>query len=141
MKTTVTKISDIKRMWWQTDADSQILGRLATKIAGLLIGKDKVNFVPNLDCGDYVVVTNIEKIKITGRKKQQKVYHRHSGFPGGLREISYAQQMSKDPRKILFMAVKSMLPKNKLQDRRMKRLRVFAGPDHIYQDKNLQEIK
>ncbi len=134
-KTKATKVSEIKRDWHLVDAKDQILGRLATQIAPLLMGKNKPYFVHYLDCGDYVVVTNASQVKVTGRKAAQKMYYRHSGYPGGFREISFEKQMEKDPRKVIRHAVKGMLPKNKLQDKRLKRLKIFADEKQPYQDK------
>lgn len=135
MKTKATKTSEIKRSWHLIDAKDQVLGRLSTKIASLLMGKDKPYFVNYLDCGDYIVVTNATKVKVTGQKAKQKMYYRHSGYPGGFREISFAKQKKKDPRKIIRHAVAGMLPKNKLRDRRLARLKIFVDDKHLYQDK------
>jgi large subunit ribosomal protein L13 len=135
MKTQVTKISDIKRAWHLVDAADQILGRLSTGIAGRLIGKDKPYFVSGLDCGDYVVVTNAARFKLTGNKATQKKYYRHSGYPGGFRETSIREQTEKDPRQVIRFAVTNMLPKNKLRDRRLARLKIYAGSEHPYEDK------
>jgi large subunit ribosomal protein L13 len=134
-RTKATKASEIKRSWHLIDAKDQILGRLATQIAQLLMGKNKPYFVHYLDCGDYVVVINAGQIKVTGRKAAQKKYYRHSGYPGGFREISLEKQMEKDPRKVIRHAVNGMLPKNKLRDRRLKRLKIFAEAKHPYKDK------
>lgn len=135
MKTTVTSKSQIKRSWHLIDLDNQILGRKASEIAELLIGKHKIYFTRGIDCGDYVVVLNSEKVAVTGRKYDQKMYRRHSGYPGGFRELSFKQQMEKDPRQIIITAVKNMLPKNKLRAQRLKRLKVFTGVNHPYADK------
>jgi large subunit ribosomal protein L13 len=135
MRTYSTKPSDIKRGWHLLDAHNQILGRLSTKIAQLLQGKTKPYFTPHLDCGDYVVVINSDMVKLTGRKSQTKTYYRHSGFPGGLKAITFNQQLEKDSRKLIEWAVKNMLPKNKLRDPRLRRLKVFKDSQHIYQDK------
>jgi len=135
MKTRSVKKSEIKRIWHLVDAKGQILGRLATKIASLLIGKNKPYFVPHLDCGDYVVVVNASQVKVSGRKAQQKKYYRYSGYPGGLKEITFSQQMVKDPTRIIWHAVAGMLPKNKLRDQRLARLKIFAGEEHPYKDK------
>lgn len=134
-KTKATKKSEIKREWHLVDAQGKMLGREATQIAKLLVGKDKVYYQPNLDCGDYVVVTNAKEIEISGRKRKQKIYYRHSGYPGGFRELTFAQMMKKDPRKVIRQAVSGMLPKNKLRDRRLARLKVFVNNNHPYQDK------
>ncbi|NMB56969.1 50S ribosomal protein L13 [Candidatus Beckwithbacteria bacterium] len=141
MKTYATKQNDIKREWFLVDANGKVLGRLASMIAQVLIGKDKTNYVPYLDCGDYVVLTNVDKIVLTGRKAEQKSYYRHSGFPGGLKEITFKHQMEKDARKVIFNAVKGMLPKNKLRDERLKRLKVFVGDKHTYENQALKELK
>jgi len=135
MKTYSVKKSEIKRGWHLVDAKGQILGRLATKIASLLIGKNKPYFVSHLDCGDYVVVINASQVKVSGRKAQQKKYYRYSGYPGGLKEITFSQQMTKDPTKVIRHAVEGMLPKNKLRDKRLARLKIFVGEEHQYKDK------
>ena len=134
-KTYVTKLAEIKRDWHLVDVKDKILGRVAVEIAGKLMGKHKVIFSPQLDCGDYVVAINAAPIKVSGRKEAQKVYFRHSGYPGGERVRTFAEQLKRDPRKILEEAVRGMLPKNKLRDRRVGRLKVFAGAEHKYNDK------
>ena len=134
-KTYVTKLAEIKRDWHLVDVKDKILGRVAVEIAGKLMGKHKVIFSPQLDCGDYVVAINAAQIKVSGRKEAQKVYFRHSGYPGGERVRTFAEQLKRDPRKILEEAVRGMLPKNKLRDRRVGRLKVFAGAEHKYNDK------
>lgn len=135
MKTYSTKPKDIQRRWHLVDLEGQVLGRVATQIAQLLMGKHKPYYVPHLDCGDYVVAINAAKIKVTGKKAQQKLYRRHSGYPGGFKEIPFQRQLEKDPTKIILWAVKGMLPKNKLRARRLARLKVFADANHPYQDK------
>lgn len=135
MKTKATKKSEIKRVWHLVNADNQILGRLATKIAGLLMGKRKPYLVGYLDCGDYVVVINAAKVKITGNKNIQKFYSRHSGYPGGFKQISFKAQMAQDPTKIIIHAVSGMLPKNTLRADRLARLKVFADEKHPYGEK------
>lgn len=135
MKTKPTKKSDIKREWHFIDAKEKVLGRLASGIAPLLVGKAKSYYVPYLDCGDWVVVVNAEKIKVTGKKEKQKFYRHHTGFPGGFREYTFSQMMAKDPRKVIYLAVSGMLPKNKLRSRRLKRLRIFVDEKHPYTDK------
>lgn len=134
-KTKATKRSEIKREWHLIDVKGKMLGRTSTQIAQLLVGKDKVYYQPNLDCGDYVVVINVEEIEISGRKRKQKLYYRHSGYPGGFRELTFAQMMKRDSRKVIRHAVNGMLPKNKLRDKRLARLKVFANDKHPYQDK------
>jgi len=127
-KTTLPKKEDIEknRKWHFIDASGQVLGRLATRAASLLIGKHKRFYTPSLDCGDFVVVTNAAKIKLTGNKTEQKFYFRHSGYARGARVIPFKRQMEKDPTKVVRLAVKRMLNSNKLRDRRLKRLKIFA---------------
>lgn len=134
-KTFVATPKTIVRRWHLVDIDGQILGRCATKIAGLLIGKHKPNYSPHLDCGDYVVVTNAAKVKVTGNKQEQKMYRWHTGYPGGFRERPFKNQMAAHPDRIITAAVSRMLPKNKLRPLRLKRLNVFPGPEHPYKDK------
>ena len=113
--------------WYVVDAAGQVLGRLATRVARVLIGKDKPNFTPYLDCGDHVVVINAEKIRLTGSKLDQKVYHRHSCYPGGLKEISLRRLKQQRPEAVVREAILGMLPKNKLRARRARKLRVYVG--------------
>ena len=115
--------------WFVADADGQVLGRLATRVARVLIGKDKAEYTPFLDCGDHVVVINAERVKLTGNKLDQKVYRRHSGYPGGLKEISIRSLMQKRPEEVIREAVLGMLPKNKLRARRAKKLRIYSGSE------------
>ncbi len=124
------KASDIKRDWLLVDADGQILGRFATQIATLLRGKHKPTYTPHMDLGDNVVVINAEKIRVTGKKPDQKIYYRHSGYPGGLKAISYRNLHQKRPERIIKLAVKGMLPKNRLGRRMLKKLHIYAGPGH-----------
>lgn len=135
MKTHTPKAKDITRDWHQVDATDMVLGRVSTEIAQLLIGKNKPYFTGHLDCGDYVVVTNANQIKVTGGKMNAKNYYRHSNYPGGLKSETLKEKMEKDPRKVIELAVKGMLPKNKLRDKRMRRLKVFVDGKHPYQDK------
>jgi large subunit ribosomal protein L13 len=112
------------------DAENQVLGRLATQIATLLRGKHKPTYTPSMDGGDFVVVVNAEKIRITGRKAEQKLYHRHTGYPGGLRTTTYRTMLQRHPDRILRLAVKGMLPKGRLGRRQLLKLRIYAGPTH-----------
>ena len=130
-----TKLSDIKRSWHLFDVEGKILGRIASEIAKVLIGKSKPYFVSHLDCGDYVVVINAEKIKVTGRKETQKKYSRHSGYPGGYREETLMELRKRNPGDIIKFAVLGMLPQNKLRDRMLTRLFIFEGEEHPYKDK------
>ena len=141
MKTYSQKGSEIKREWWVIDASSMPLGKLAVIIADKLMGKSKITYTPHIDNGDYVVVVNAKNLVVTGDKKLQKKYYHHSGFPGGLRELRLEEVIEKDPSKAIEAAVKGMLPKNKLSAERMKRLRVFAGPEHDHTAQSPKEIK
>ena len=133
MKTYSVKAADIRREWHVIDASEQVLGKLATRAAALLIGKHKPIFSRHLDVGDYVVVVNAEKIRVTGNKVQQKVYYRHSGYPGGLKSVSLEKMLQTDPTRVIEYAVKGMVPHTRLGARMMKRLRVFTGENHPYQ--------
>lgn len=135
MKTFVTTPKVIKRQWHLIDAQGQVLGRLATRIAVLLIGKNKVYYASHLDCGDYVVVINSDQVKVTGKKLTQKKYYRHSNYPGGLTTTTFQQQLAKDSRKLIERSIKNMLPKNKLRSPRLRRLKVFKTSEHIYAEK------
>ena len=117
--------------WFVIDANGQVLGRLATSIARMLIGKDKPTYTPFLDCGDHIVVINAERVKLTGNKMDQKVYRHHSGWPGGLKEVSIRALMQRRPEEVIREAVLGMLPKNKLRARRAKKLRVYAGSEAL----------
>lgn len=130
-----TKASEIKRSWHLVDVKDKVLGRVASEISGLLIGKSKPYYVSYLDCGDYVVVINAAKVKTTGRKEVQKKYYAYSGYPGGLKTTLLKDLRKTHPERIIEFAVKNMLPKNKLQNLMMRRLKVFAGEEHSYTDK------
>lgn len=135
MRTYSTKPSDIKRSWHLFDARGQILGRLATQIAEVLLGKNKPYFVSHLDCGDWVVVINANQVMVTGKKEKKKIYYHHSGYPGGLKAIPLERLRKEHPERIIEHAVFGMLPKNKLRDRMMTRFKVFAGEEYPYKDK------
>ena len=130
MKTFMPKSGEIERNWQVVDAEGKILGRLATEIANTLRGKNKPNFTPHMDTGDFVVVINAGKISLTGKKLTDKVYYHHTGYPGGIRSITAEKLLEKKPEQLLIEAVKGMLPKNKLQSVFMKKLKVYAGADH-----------
>ncbi len=130
-----TKISEIKREWHLVDVDGKTLGRVSTQIAGLLMGKSKSNFVRNLDCGDFVVVLNSSKVKVTGNKESKKVYYRHSGYPTGFKSETLSELRSRKPNDIIIHAVKGMLPQNRLRDQMLGRLKVFEDAEHTYADK------
>jgi large subunit ribosomal protein L13 len=133
--TTPTKQAELKHDWHLVDVQDQTLGRISTTIAQQLMGKSKPNFVRNLDCGDYVVVINASSVKVTGKKEENKVYARHSGYPGGFRSETLKELRSRKPEDIIRHAVKGMLPDNRLRDKMLKRLFVFAGNEHTYADK------
>ena len=133
MKTKTLKLSEVKKSWWIADADSQVLGRLASKIAQILKGKHKVNYVPHLDNGDCVVVINAEKIIVTGNKEDQKTYFRHTGYVGGVKTTNLAQLRRTYPERIIEKAVKGMLPKNKLGKKIFKKLKVYKGGHHPHE--------
>jgi len=130
MKTYSTKASEIKRQWHTIDGSGKILGKLATQAASLLMGKHKPIFSRHLDSGDFVVITNAEKVQVTGNKTKQKVYYRHSGYPGGLKSISLEKLLETDPTQVIEYAVKGMLPKTRLRAGMMKRLKVYVGEAH-----------
>ncbi|MBR1801869.1 50S ribosomal protein L13 [Candidatus Saccharibacteria bacterium] len=141
MKTYSQKSSEIKREWYLIDAKSLPLGKLAVVIADKLMGKSKVTYTPHIDNGDYVVVINAKELKVTGNKMTDKMYHRHSGFPGGLTSLKLEEVVEKDPSVAIKEAVKGMLPKNKLAADRLARLRVFDGAEHTHAAQNPKEIK
>lgn len=134
-KTTILPSQLTVRSWQLVDLEGQTLGRVATKLASILMGKDKVEQSLNHDCGDYVVAINSDKIKVTGNKLKQKIYYSHSGYPGNLRQLSLKVMMEKDSTKVIYAAVRNMLPKNKLRNPRLKRLKIFKNEQHIYSDK------
>ncbi len=133
MKTFSTKASDIERKWWVIDASDRILGRLASEVAVLLRGKHKPIYSPHLDVGDYVIVINASRVRVTGRKLAQKVYYRHSNYPGGLKSISLGKMMETHPTRAIEHAVKGMLPHNRLGSAMFTKLKVYAGADHPHQ--------
>lgn len=133
MGTYAAKPEDIKKEWWVVDASNKTLGRLASEIASVLRGKRKPIFTPNVDTGDFVVVVNAEKIAVTGSKLTDKIYHQHSGYPGGLRSTSLEKMIQEKPADIIEKAVWGMLPKNSLGRQTIKKLKVYAGPDHPHQ--------
>jgi len=141
MKTFSLKPSQIERKWYLVDAQSKVLGRLATEIASLLRGKRKPTYSPHLDNGDHVVVINADKVVVTGRKSQQKIYYHHTGYPGGLRSRTFAEQLVRKPEFILKHAVKGMLPHNRLGRQVLKKLHVYAGPQHPHESQRPQPIE
>ncbi|MBQ3410112.1 50S ribosomal protein L13 [Candidatus Saccharibacteria bacterium] len=141
MKTYSQKSSEIKREWYLIDAATLPLGKLAVVVADKLMGKSKVTYTPHTDNGDYVVVINAKNLQVTGNKMTDKMYHRHSGFPGGLTSLKLEEVIEKDPAYAIKQAVKGMLPKNKLAADRLARLRVFDGAEHTHAAQNPKEIK
>ncbi|MHB9156344.1 MAG: 50S ribosomal protein L13 [Endomicrobiales bacterium] len=129
-KTYLAKPNEIKREWRAIDASGKVLGRMATEIADILRGKRKTCFAPHMDCGDFVVVTNAQKVRLTGKKLDQKIDYRHSGYPGGDSYTPYKKLMENHPEKVVLLAVKGMLPKNKLADKQLKRLKVYRDAQH-----------
>jgi large subunit ribosomal protein L13 len=130
MKTWNAKAGEVERAWHLVDAEGQTLGRLATRIADTLRGKDKPQYTPHVDTGDFVVVVNAEKISVTGKKLDQKMYHRHSGYPGGLRSRPLREQLERRPNEVLRKAVKGMLPRTRLGRAQIKKLKIYTGPEH-----------
>jgi large subunit ribosomal protein L13 len=141
MKTYNAKPGEIERRWYVVDADGQILGRLATQIAETLRGKGKPQYTPHVDSGDFVVVVNAEKIAVTGNKLEEKMYHRHSGYPGGLRSRPLRDELQRRPTEVIRKAVKGMLPRNRLGRAQIRKLKIYAGPDHPHEAQAPQELK
>ena len=129
-KTYVTRSKDVQREWYVVDAAGQTLGRLAARVARILRGKHKPTYSPSVDTGDFVIVVNAEKIHVTGRKMDQKIYYRYSGYPGGLKEITLRNLLQRHPARVIEHAVRGMLPKNRLGRQMFKKLKAYAGPDH-----------
>jgi large subunit ribosomal protein L13 len=142
MRTTYTvKASEIEKKWYVVDAEGQTLGRLSSEIAKVLTGKNKPIYTPHLDTGDYVIVINAEKVKVTGRKMDQKLYRRHTGHPGGLREVNLKTMLIKKPEEVIRHAVKGMLPKKALGDRLITKLKVYKGAEHDHASQKPTELK
>jgi large subunit ribosomal protein L13 len=141
MKTYSAKPREIEQSWYVVDAEGETLGRLATQIADVLRGKRKPAYTPHVDTGDFVVVVNAEKVHVTGNKLEQKIYYRHSGYPGGLRQRTLAEQLQRRPEEVIRKAVKGMLPKNRLAAAQLKKLKVYAGPEHPHQAQNPAPLK
>ena len=141
MKTFVPRAGEVKNDWYVLDCDNQVLGRLATRAAVLLMGKHKPDYTPFLKTGDHVVVVNAEKIKLTGRKEEQKKYRRHSGYPGGLKESTAREVRAKFPERLIEEAVLGMLPKNKLGKQLARRLKIYAGPAHPHEAQQPRQME
>lgn len=141
MKTYLTKPAEVERQWYVVDAEGKNLGRLASQIATLLRGKHKPIYSPSVDCGDYVIVLNAGKIAVTGRRLDQKTYHRYSGYPGGLSTMTLREQLEKHPTRPLELAVKGMLPKNALGRKMIKKLKLYTGSEHPHQAQQPVELE
>ncbi|MDD7408555.1 MAG: 50S ribosomal protein L13 [Anaerovoracaceae bacterium] len=126
----IAKPQDIERKWYVLDAEGKTLGRLASEAAAILRGKKKPIYTPHVDTGDYVIIINAEKVEVTGKKRKEKIYKRHTGYPGGLRELTFEKLQEKDPEEIIRHAVKGMMPNGKLGRQMYKKLKVYAGPEH-----------
>lgn len=140
MRTYSAKPADITRKWYVIDASEAPLGRIATKVAKLLTGKDKPMFTRHIDCGDYVVIINAANVVVTGEKMDSKMYYRHSNYPGGLKEATMREKLEKDPTYAIFHAVRGMLPVNKLRDERLARLKIYAGQEHNHEAQKPEAI-
>jgi large subunit ribosomal protein L13 len=141
MKTYNAKPGEVERRWYVVDADGQTLGRLATRIADTLRGKDKAQYTPHVDTGDFVVVVNAEKVRVTGNKLDQKRYYRHSGYPGGLRSRTLREQLDRRPTEVIRKAVKGMLPRNRLARQQINKLKIYAGPEHPHEAQAPQPLE
>ncbi len=141
MKSYMAKPQDIERKWYVVDATDQPLGRVASEVAKVLRGKHKPTFTPHMDTGDFVIVVNAEKVKLTGKKWDKKMYYRHTGYPGGLKEMNYDKLRAKAPEMIIELAVKGMLPKNTLGRAQLKKLKVYAGSEHPHQAQQPEDLK
>ncbi len=140
MKTPLPKVDSIERKWYVVDAAGQVLGRLATQVASRLRGKHKPEFTPHLDTGDFIIVINAEKVTLTGNKKEQKMYYRHTGYMGGLKELNAKEMLKQRPEDVIRLAVKRMLPKNRLGRKLFKKLKVYAGPEHPHKAQQPETI-
>ena len=141
MKTTAVRTQDIEQKWDIMDCSGKTLGRLSVQVANILRGKNKPEYTPNADVGDFVVLVNAKDIKVTGKKTEDKIYYRHSGYPGGIKQISFKDQLDKDPEKIIRDSVKGMLPKNRLNRQIIKKLKVYSDENHPHEAQNPKELK
>ncbi|CCQ93517.1 ribosomal protein L13 [[Clostridium] ultunense Esp] len=133
MKSYMAKPNEIERKWYLIDAEGKVLGRLASEVASILRGKNKPIYTPHVDTGDFVIIINADKVKLTGKKLDQKQYRYHTGYPGGLKSVPYRRMMSKNPEKAIQLAVKGMLPKNSLGRQMFRKLKVYSGPEHNHE--------
>ena len=143
MKSYMARPLEVERTWYVVDAEGKHLGRLATQIVRVLRGKNKPQYTPHVDVGDFVVVVNADRVAVTGRKAEQRVYRRHSGYPGGMKETSYEQMLARKPTEVLRKAVYGMMPKTRLARKQFKKLKIYAGPEHPHsaQDPQTLEVK
>lgn len=140
MKSYIAKSAEVERKWYVVDAEGKTLGRLASEIAMVLRGKRKPTYTPHVDCGDYVIVINAEKVEVTGKKRKEKIYKRHTGYPGGLREVTFEKLQARKPEEIIRHAVKGMLPDGRLGRQMFKKLKVYAGPQHEHAAQKPEEL-
>ncbi|HHV44229.1 MAG TPA: 50S ribosomal protein L13 [Firmicutes bacterium] len=140
-KTYTARPADIVRQWYVVDAKGKTLGRLATKIASVLKGKHKVIYTPHMDVGDHVIVINAKDVVLTGNKREKKVYYRHTGYPGGLKKVTAAEMLEKNPERVVKAAVWGMLPHNRLGRKMFRKLKVYAGPEHPHQAQQPKELE
>lgn len=140
MKTKVLKKANIKRQWYIIDADNRILGRLASRISRILTGKHKAQYTPHVDCGDFVIILNADKFRVSGKKMTDKIYYSHSFYPGGLKQINLANTIKKHPGRAIYHAVSGMLPKNRLRAKRLKRLKIYPTGVHPHKAQNPVEL-
>ena len=133
MSSFIAKPHEVERKWYVVDAEGKNLGRMASQIAAILRGKNKPTYTPHVDCGDYVIVINAEQVEVTGKKRKEKIYKRHTGYPGGLREVTFERMMEKHPTEVVRHAVKGMMPNGRLGRQMYKKLKVYAGPEHNHQ--------
>ncbi|HEX3293513.1 MAG TPA: 50S ribosomal protein L13 [Solirubrobacterales bacterium] len=141
MRTYQATSQDRERVWYVVDAESKTLGRLATQIANVLRGKRKPTYTPHVDVGDFVIVVNAEKVAVTGDKREKKLYWRHSGYPGGIRSRTLGDMLEKRPEEVIRKAVKGMLPRNRLARQQLRKLKVYAGPDHPHQAQKPEQLE
>lgn len=141
MKTYMAKPAEVERKWYVVDATDMVLGRLASQVAMVLRGKNKPTFTPNVDTGDYVIITNADKVRLTGKKLEKKYYRYHTGYIGGLKEVQYKKLMAEKPEFVVYKAVKGMLPKNAIGRTMIKKLHVYAGNEHNHQAQQPVELK
>ena len=133
MSSFIQKPAEVERKWYVVDAEGKTLGRMASEVAAILRGKNKPTFTPHVDCGDYIIVINAEKVAVTGKKRQENIYKRHTGYPGGLRELTFEQLLEKHPEEVVKHAIKGMMPTGKLGRQMYKKLKVYAGPEHKHE--------